>query len=76
MAIHPFFIAAHAQHSIKSHLRKTIGAVEDQVLRTRELTNETGVLINLVSIISGGHLCQLMPKDTRHCNVAGYKGCC
>ena len=49
MSIHPFFIAAHAQNSIKSYLAKTTGALEDHVSRTHELTNQTNILISLVS---------------------------
>jgi hypothetical protein len=48
MSVHPFFIAAQAQHSIKSYLQKTMGALEDQVSRTHELTDETNILISLV----------------------------
>jgi hypothetical protein len=60
MSIHPFFIAANAQESIKSYLQKTIGALEDQVARTEELTTQTNILISLVS---GSELRQPMSID-------------
>jgi hypothetical protein len=50
MSIHPLFIAAHAQNSIKSYLAKTTSALDDHVSRTHELTNQTNILISLVSV--------------------------
>lgn len=48
MINHPFFAAIGARHSIESYLIKTIQALEDHVIRSNELTEETNVLISLV----------------------------
>ena len=77
MSIHPFFIAAKAQNSINSYLQKTVLVLEDHVSRTHELTNETNILISLVS----GTWLEIIymftdaETDIQYCNVAGYKGC-
>jgi hypothetical protein len=49
MTGHPFFAALDAQTSITSYLEKVIATLEDHLERTKELAEETNVIISLVS---------------------------